>query len=85
MIVISTYNPQTQRTTEDEELLTTLLTSIVQFRAICDRAKDIAITETQKEFYYRQVRNCDTVIALVYPLLGLEFTEVYEIIKREGK
>lgn len=85
MIVISTYNPQSQRTTEDEELLTTLLNAIVAWRVRCDRLRSDAITETGKEYTERQIKNSDTIIQLVAPLLGLTFSEIIEIIRNEAK
>lgn len=83
MIVISTYNPQVPRQTEDEELLTTLLTSLIVHRVYCAMLTSASKNQVQENFNEAQTKNCDKLIQLVYPLLGLSSGEVYDLIRME--
>lgn len=83
MIVISCYNPDTPRSVTDEELLTTLLASLIRHRVANSSLKVWAKEQAGKEYYEIQVRNCDIIIKIVHPLLGLDITEVIELIEAQ--
>lgn len=83
MIIISTYNPDTKRTTQDEELLTTLLLSLIRHAIRCDAHKIQSQDETEKTYWTEQKNNCNRLIGLAYPLLGLDWYEVEDLLKAE--
>lgn len=83
MIVISTYNPDTQRTTQDESLLTTLLIALIRERAYSSVLEQNSKNELSRQAATETKTNCDRLIGLVFPLLGLEITEVYELLRQE--
>lgn len=83
MIVISTYNPDTKRTTQDEELLSTLLASLVRHVVRCEAGIVKSDNDIDREFYTSQKTNCNRLIGLTYPLLGLDWSEVGEVISGE--
>lgn len=85
MIVISTYNPDTKRTTQDESCLTTLLTSLVHYRARLSVVKAATRDIVQKQHFEEEVINADRLIGLVFPLLGLSITEVLDLIELEAQ
>ena len=82
MIVISTYNPNTPRSTEDEEHLTTLLASLIRYRSMSLSAKQTSPNQSEWTYHETQIRNCDVLIASVFPLLGLSFTEVLDLVNK---
>jgi hypothetical protein len=81
VIVISTYNPDTKRTTQDEELLTSLLTALIAYRKRCDTHRPLSKDEAEETYWREQAHNSDRLIGLVYPLLGLDLHEVLELLK----
>lgn len=85
MIVISTYNPDVKRTTEDEELLTTLLASLARHLVRCEAGIIGTGDDVQKQYYTSQKINCNRLIGLTFPLLGLDWSEVSEILNEERK
>lgn len=80
VIVISTYNPDTKRTTQDEELLTTMLTSFIRHVIRCEGHRVLAATEEDKAYWNDQKTNCNKLIGLTFPLLGLDWEEVHELV-----
>ena len=84
MIVISTYNPDTKRTTADESCLTTLLSSLISYRARLSIVKLGSGDQLQKQHIEEEVINADRLIGLVFPLLGLSITEVLDLIEKEA-
>lgn len=83
MIIISTYNPESKRTTQDEELLTSLLASLIAYRRICHAFEHAVDEPSQKSYYKSQVENTDILIGSTFPLLGLSLTEVLDMVNRE--
>ena len=83
MIVISTYNPDTPRSTTDESLLTSLLASLIRYRNTNSNLALWATDENTKAHYLQEIVNADRIMGLVYPLLGLTLTEVLELIEKD--
>lgn len=83
MIIISTFNPDAPRSTTDEELLTTLLCSLIIHRVYVNRLAKDARNDYARVYNQSQLVNADRLIEKVYPLLGLQFMEVHELIKQE--
>lgn len=83
MIVISTYNPDVKRTTDDEELLSTLLAALVRHLVTCEAAIRGNGDDVQKAYFKAQKLNCNRLVGLTYPLLGLDYWEVEEITREE--
>lgn len=85
MIVISTYNPDTKRTPQDESCLTTLLASLIMYRARISLVKLAVGDHLQRQHLEEEVINADRLIGVVFPLLGLTITEVLDLIEEEVK
>lgn len=85
MIIISTYNPDTKRTQQDESCLTTLLASLIAYRARVSISKLAAREPLEKQHFEEEVINSDRLIGSVFPLLGLSITEVLDLIEEEVK
>lgn len=83
MIIISTYNPDTKRTTQDEHLLTTLLASLIRHSVFCSANHLASIQEIDKVHWKEETINCDRLIGQVFPLLGLTYFEVDDLIRKE--
>lgn len=81
MIVISTYNPERERTTEDELLLTTMLTSLISYRSRMLFNQLQSGDDLQKTYFEQEKKNCNSLIRTIYPLLGLDFGEVSDLIQ----
>lgn len=85
MIIISTYNPQTPRSTEDEELLTTLLSGLILYRNTLSNSLLLDKSELQQEYLQAQKKNVDRLIQITYPLLGLTPGEVMDLIGKRSE
>ena len=85
MIIISTYNPDTKRTTQDESLLTTLLASLIRHSIFCT-ANFLASQEEIDKIHWKEEQiNADRLIGQVFPLLGLTYLEVDDLMREEVK
>jgi hypothetical protein len=82
MIVISTYNPNTPRSTEDEELLTSLLSALILYRNTISNSLLLDKSELQQDYLQAQKKNTDRLIQVTYPLLGLTPGEVIDLIEK---
>ena len=85
MIVISTYNPDTKRTTQDEQLLSTLLAALIRHSIFCSHNLLASREEVDKVHWKEEVLASDRLIGLVFPLLGLSYVEVDDIMRNEVK
>ncbi len=83
MIVIYAYNPNAPQETEDEEQLATMLAAIVHHRVRVEHYETIAKDEVQQAHWKAQKKNCDRLIAKVFPLLGLAIDEIFQVIENE--
>lgn len=85
MIIISTYNPQTARSTEDESLLTTMLAALIKHSVRCKASALNAQDEIEKAHWQEEASNANRLIGITFPLLGLDWSEVAELLHKEGK
>lgn len=83
MILISTYNPQTNRSTEDEALLTTLLAALIRHAIRSEGLKLLAKDQIQYSYYQTEKTNANILIGKIYPLLGLDWSDVSDLLKEE--
>lgn len=83
MIIISCYNPDTKRTSQDEEILTTLLASLINYRRVTSAAKRNSKTLVDRTYHEAQLNNVDVLIGSTFPLLGLTLTEVLDLTNKE--
>jgi hypothetical protein len=83
MIVISTFNPDSPRSTTDEEHLTTMFSAIVRYRNRHALAFKSAQDEITQEYHLRQKENAARLLEQLIPLLGLTVDEAMEIIRED--
>lgn len=82
MIIISTYNPDRPRDTNDEEQLTAMLAAFVNYRAQLVSNINASQEEVKTAYWKSQKSSIDEIIPKVSALLGLSQTEVFDLVTR---
>lgn len=79
MIVISIFDPDQKRSTQDEEQLTVLLAALLFYRSFLADSLRMPKDETTSAYRLSQKEALDKVIQTIYPLLGLSAGEVFDL------
>lgn len=82
MILITTFDPSAPRSTDDEQQLTVLLSALLHYRSLLADSLRMPKDETTTTYKLSQKEDCDKLIQAVYPLLGLNAGEVFDLMNK---
>lgn len=83
MIVISSFNPDTPRSTEDETQLTVMLSALIRWNSLAKRSEFGAMDEVKRQWYRDEQKAVFQLLPKIAALLGLTLLDITELVAED--